>query len=131
MLTIEKVANLLQDLRSKTESGELNWTPFMKQNKAGKTIVGFRVSLANTDLNNSTVFKLKHIVEDDESLTLKAKVRRRDFEFEEDRVEYYVLRVASITSTPTLKQELLNLKTAVILANRKLPDWAESALFGD
>ena len=117
MLTIEKISDLLKDLRRKTETGEIQWSPFMKQ-KNEKDVVGFYTSL------NGTKFKIFHTLWDNKSLTLKAKVRNDDD-------ESYTVRLASITSTPALNDELFDLKTAVILANRKIPEWAEQALFGE
>ena len=129
MLTIEKVVELLKNLRTQTEKGEIIWTPFAKKNNtAGLTAVGF-----STTTKNGTVFKIKYFEGDIKrpgdlaSLTLKAKVIKDP----EDRLESYMIKVASITSTPSLKDDIFDLYTAVILANRKIPDWAESSLLGE
>ena len=123
MLTIKKVADLLKDLRTKTENGEIQWSPFMKQKKE-KEIVGFY-----TSLKNGTIFKISHILGDKKSLTLKVRV----YKTSDDALECYMspttVRLASMESTPSLNNELLDLETAVILANRKIPEWAEQALF--
>jgi hypothetical protein len=124
MLTIEKVAGLLKDLRTKTENGEIQWSPFMKKSNE-KDVVGFSTTLKN----GTTVFKIFHIFEDKSlsSLTLKATVYKNP----DDEWESGTVRLASITSTPSLNDELLALETAVTLANRKIPNWAEQAIFGE